>query len=115
MSDENIIDAPTLQSPKGYDLPAFDPARFAHHLENTDLTEEQQIELLRTLWWIMAAFVDLGFGVDSVQRVLPGLAELATEFSANALEPIKLLPADQFNETAREGVSEKGTHGNLEP
>jgi len=36
-------------------------------LKNFDLSEEDKIELLKTLWMMMATFVDLGIGVDSIQ------------------------------------------------
>jgi len=36
------------------------------HLEHTNLSEAQKIELLQTLWSIMSTFVDLAFGTDSV-------------------------------------------------
>lgn len=39
------------------------------YLEHTNLSEAQKIELLRTLWSIMSAFVDLSFRTDSVQQV----------------------------------------------
>ena len=44
----------------------FDPDKYRHNLEEFDLTQEEQDELLRILFTIMAAFVDLGFGVDSI-------------------------------------------------
>ena len=50
--------------------PGFDLDTYRHHLDDCeDLTEEQANELLRTLWDIMCAFVDLGFGLHPVQEV----------------------------------------------
>jgi hypothetical protein len=40
-----------------------------HYVEDFGMTEDRKKEYLRTLWWIMAAFVNLGFGVDSVTRL----------------------------------------------
>lgn len=37
-------------------------------LEASDLTEEQKREFIETLWWIVRAFVDLGFGIHPVQQ-----------------------------------------------
>lgn len=65
--------------------PQFDAARYRQHLESFDLTEEQQTELLAILWRILATFVDLGFGVDSVQ-LLPALAEASAEDEADHLD-----------------------------
>ena len=50
--------------------PPFDPEKYRTYLEDTELSEEQQVEYLKVLWSIMITFVDLGFGVDSVQQVL---------------------------------------------
>jgi hypothetical protein len=60
-------------------VPPFDAAQYRDYLADLDITEEQGAELLSTLWWIMAAFVDLGFPVDSVSRALPAFAEAAWE------------------------------------
>jgi hypothetical protein len=57
----------------------FDASKYSEYVKDFELDEKQQIELLQTLWWIMATFVDLGFGVDSVQRCLPALAEISSE------------------------------------
>jgi hypothetical protein len=55
--------------------PPLDPEKYRCFFEGTGLSEQQQIEYLKVLGSIMATFVDLGFGVDSVQQVLPALEE----------------------------------------
>lgn len=50
--------------------PQCDLDKYREHIEDLDLSREEQADLLKTIWTIMAAFVDLGFGVDSVQ-ILP--------------------------------------------
>lgn len=67
-------------------LPPFDPADYLEDLHELDLTETQKIEFLQTLWHIMAAFVDLGWGVNSLQYVLPGLAELSANCEIQAVD-----------------------------
>jgi hypothetical protein len=57
--------------------PGFDPERYRHHLEGLAITPEQEAEFLAALWSVMTAFVDLGFGVDSVQRLFPAMIENA--------------------------------------
>lgn len=64
----------------------FDPTKYRQHLDSFDLTEEQQTELLAILWRIMSTFVELGFGVDSVQTLLPALAERSAEDAADQLD-----------------------------
>lgn len=38
-------------------------------LEDSDLSDEQQRELIESLWSIVLTFVDLGFGVHALQQV----------------------------------------------
>lgn len=40
--------------------------RYAHMLEDADLTETQKQEFLQALWNIVVAIIDLGFRVDPV-------------------------------------------------
>lgn len=57
----------------GYPVAEFDAENYRHHLEEFDLTQDQQNELLETLWHIMSTMVDIGWGVDNVQRMIPEL------------------------------------------
>ncbi len=45
-----------------------DYERYAHFLEDSDLTEEQKQEFLQTLWNIIVEFVSMGFGVHPLQQ-----------------------------------------------
>lgn len=47
--------------------PKCDIEKYRKHVQEFDLTPEEESELLKSLWLIMAAFVDMGFGVDSIQ------------------------------------------------
>ncbi len=53
--------------------PPFDPQPYLAQLDGLDMTDAQKREFLTALWEILSAFVDLGFGVSSVQ--LSGLFE----------------------------------------
>lgn len=44
----------------------FDPAKYAHHLAEYDLTEEQQLMLMRVVWDFMVMVADAGFEIDAV-------------------------------------------------
>ncbi|WP_370335306.1 hypothetical protein [Parvularcula marina] len=46
----------------------FDFERYAEHLADLDLTDDQAREMLAIMWDIMVQFVDLGFGVHPVQQ-----------------------------------------------
>jgi hypothetical protein len=45
----------------------LDPDEYREHLAEFDMSREQQDELLGVLWNIMRTFVEIGFGLDSVQ------------------------------------------------
>jgi len=62
------------------------PIKFAaedyrQHLSELDLSEDQKDELLKTLWHIMSTFVDIGWGVDTVQMFLPELFDQSSQSS----------------------------------
>ncbi|GJL75967.1 hypothetical protein [Nitrosomonas sp.] len=70
----------------------FEPDDYRHHVEEFDLTKEQQDELLTSLWTIMNTLVDIGWGVDTVQILLPDL------FAEVAPDSEKLLESDNAPE-----------------
>ncbi|RLJ20759.1 hypothetical protein DJ030_06355 [bacterium endosymbiont of Escarpia laminata] len=80
----------------------LDPDEYRHYLEEFDMTEAQQNELLQTLWHIMSAFVDMGWGLDSVQ-LLPALMEKsAGQDSDNPLTRKDAEKTQAFNQVATE-------------
>lgn len=86
MEDKPIQESSGATGTQLVGVPPFDAARYREHIADLDITEEQQAELLSTLWWIMAAFVDLGFSVDSVPRLLPAFAEASWESGADEVD-----------------------------
>lgn len=97
----------------------FDAQEFAHFLDESDLTHEQKLEYIRTVWSIVLQFIDLGFGIHPLQQacgsfdeaaVLCGVAdsdalksshpELCTDFeSAGGCLCLKRIPQMQGGET----------------
>lgn len=61
---------------------APDLERYLPDVEAQFESEEAAMEFLRTLWNIMCAFVDLGWGVDSIHFALPELAKFSSLDSA---------------------------------
>ncbi len=57
----------------------FDAARYWSYLEGIEASDAQKAALLETLWSIMSRFVEIGFGVDPVQTVIPALIRAAIE------------------------------------
>lgn len=53
-------------------------------LEESDLPDEEKQEFLRTLWNIIVAFVDLGFGVHPSQQACERNLDL-TEYMATSV------------------------------
>lgn len=97
----------------------FDAQEFAHFLDESDLTHEQKLEYIRTVWQIVLQFIDMGFGIHPLQQacgsfdeaaVLCGVAdsdalksphpELCTDFeSAGGCLCLKRIPQMQGGET----------------
>lgn len=40
---------------------------YGEYLEESDLSDDEKRELIQTVWNIVVSFVDLGFGIESVQ------------------------------------------------
>lgn len=83
----NIVDQ------TGYPVLTFDADDYREYVQDMDLTEKQEQELLQALWSIIVQFVDLGFGIESVQR-----ATLATPCSR---------PSDVSQEETNKSVVEE--------
>ncbi len=82
----------------------LDVKKYQHHTEVFDLTEEQRIELLQTIWSIMAAFVDLGFGVDAVQYIFRDNCPISLDSEGD--EKAEYATSPRFNHSAL-GIKEK--------
>lgn len=57
----------------------LDLERYLPEVEGHFASDEEAAEFLRTLWDIMCAFVDLGWGVDSIQIAIPELAQFSSD------------------------------------
>lgn len=80
--------------------PPLDVNKYRSHVENFDLTEEQKLELLETLWSIMTAFVDLGFGADAVQYIFRDTG--ANSLNSDGDEGEGTMPSSRFNRIAHD-------------
>jgi hypothetical protein len=58
-----------------HDAGPFDVSPYMDELQEFDISEEEKIAFLESLCLIMKTFVDIGWGVDSVQRIFPSLME----------------------------------------
>lgn len=69
--------------------------RYAHMLEDSDLTEEQKRELLQALWNITVEFVSLGFGVHPIQQAKEACGKPTEKSSNSALTASDTVYLDQ--------------------
>ncbi len=98
MTDEKLnnqasLDPQSVAAP--YKALTIDYALYEHHLENSDLTEDQKREFLDTLWNIIVNFVDLGFGVHPLQHVTGSCDEVSA--CEQTVIPPKYLTQDSGN------------------
>lgn len=92
-----------LHSPQGACV--FNVEKYREDMDGFDLTEDQATELLQTLWNIMATFVELGFGVDSVQLLLNTAVSENTDIEP---EPGRTEGSSDMFNSAGSGHNEKG-------
>lgn len=73
----------------------FDPQEFCHYLADSDWTQEQKVEFIEALWQIVVSFVDLGFDLHPVQRVIDtsSILEMSCEEVTSLQTNTKLEPA----------------------
>ncbi|MEM9388084.1 MAG: hypothetical protein AAGA68_23715 [Pseudomonadota bacterium] len=64
----------------------LDPAIYRDALEELSLSEEQENALLQALWEIMHIFVEIGWGVQPVQMMIPQLLTQNVLDTSQALE-----------------------------
>ncbi len=55
------------------------PSDYMHMLEGEDLTDEQKLEFLETLFKIMQAFVEMGFSSEPVNKLIEDFENCASE------------------------------------
>lgn len=94
MSDKDLTQVFPPQ-PETPGMLRFEPEEYMEYLEDLVLTEAEKVEFLQTLWNIMSAFVNYGWGVDSV---IPMLALKASKDSEAELKEV--YPTPNFNATA---------------
>lgn len=76
-------------------VPKLDISKYQPYIDDFDLTKEQQQELLETLWSIMSAFVDIGFGVDVVQMLFNDQSSVSSNSKENDLKILN--QKEEFN------------------
>lgn len=69
LSDQEV--SPSAQTVPYAGALTLDIERYRKYVEGMNLSDAQIAEMFQALWSVLAAFVDLGFGSDSVHLALP--------------------------------------------
>jgi len=82
----------------------FDPEQYRGFVQDCDLTEAQQIEFLQTMWSIMVAIVDLGFGFNPLQHIIEKVLDADSDrvLESRDISDKRISTADAFNASAQE-------------
>lgn len=62
----------------------LNPDDYRSDIASLNLTHEQENELLKSLWEIMRMFVELGYGVNSINNIFPELFDKADHAVENS-------------------------------
>ena len=87
--------------------PLLDSGKYLAEIEDWDVSEAQKVEFLQTLWSILCSFVELGFGVDSVQHLLPELAGKTSVTSGNELECKDSFQTNAYEKAATDSAAKE--------
>ncbi len=68
---------------------------YASYLDESDMSDDQKREFIETLWNIVVAFVDLGFGIHPVQQACEQNGKSDLNLTADLLSSLKDIPDNQ--------------------
>ncbi len=86
----------------------FDPDEYREDIAELGLTKEQENEVLAALYYIMKTFVEIGWGVDTLQMFFPELLENNSQDSGKLVE---INHTKQFNSCAEQSTEKAGSDG----
>jgi len=70
----------------GFGPPVLDEARYLPAMGSFDIDEEDQRELMRTLWSLLISAVDLNLGIDPIQILFAEKTGASTISSENMVQ-----------------------------
>jgi len=91
----------------GYPSIEFNPDKYRADIGESEYTPEQENQVLQALWDMMIMMADLGWGDDSVQKLLPALFENAGTDSGKSLQQNI---SEKFNPAVRDATTDKETN-----
>ena len=101
---------PLSLAPNAHPVLTVDYERYAHLLDDPELSEEQKRELLQALWEIICTFVSIGFGVHPAQQAqntcgqLQGSASKGPDTNSNEVQSGSNSTSVVFKELAQQLV-----------
>ena len=112
MADNNLIPCETPNPPEtagALSVPPLqlDPDDYREDLAEFDLTAQQENELLEVLWNIMASFVAMGYGLDSVQLFSTGKTDDQGDIPGQ--DSGKLLEVKNTPEQFKKATNQRGS------
>jgi hypothetical protein len=87
-----------------------DLSKYQSYLDGLEVTPEQKRELLESLWSIMCAFADFGFGIEPTQLICGWIEEArahGAEASSGVVQSKKKPTQRNFNTAASTGGAGK--------
>ena len=67
-----------------YQPPLFDVSLFPDDMQDFEISEEERIAILKTLWSMMVSCVEKGFGSDSTHIICGKIIQTAFEDAADS-------------------------------
>lgn len=95
LSDTGIANTLTVSAGPSRPALTVDWARYAAMIDDPDISAVDKQAFLETLWSIMVAFVDLGFGIHPLQQVCEQEMTLDGLSTAGAQNMLKLMPGPE--------------------
>lgn len=82
-------------------MKTLDINKYRKYVDDYDLTEEQKVELLQTVWSIMESFVDRAFGLHPVQQCQKDCSEKDLQ------SPAEIVESGKYTSVVRNGSAPK--------
>lgn len=103
-------DTDITQTTTGPPALTIDWDRYGDMLDASDLSDDQKRAFIETLWSIMVSFVDLGFGLNPVQKACGEPLDLSS-LGADDVLSLEATPKPTFNAASEPpaGCSEERT------
>lgn len=87
----------------------FDPREFMHLVESEGLSEQEAAMLLRAIWDVMVAFLDLQLGIHPISQVVDHPEKVAS--TSRQAKPAMISSKEAFSLTTGSTLAARTTRG----